>query len=215
LHKGANDTLNFKDIPKHNLSTKWFYGTSMHGESFETLEKLFIFMRNHSVKTVFNPNCNVLMKGISHVKTILSYTDILILNKEEAHMLIQDSCTPAVLAEHLMSFGPKIVVVTDGADGATIHVCSRWTGKEEAWHVAPAKNRKVVETTGAGDAFGSGFVSGLARGKDVHSSVLMAVLNAESVIGACGAKEHVLSRKESDAALAAEKSQHKIMKIKD
>ena len=68
----------------------------------------------------------------------------------------------------------------------------------------PSPNLQVAETTGAGAAFGSGFVAGLARGFDTKQSLLLGMLNAEHVIAEVGAKNHILTREEADALLATD-----------
>ena len=68
----------------------------------------------------------------------------------------------------------------------------------------PASDLKIVETTGAGDAFGSGFVAGIYLEKPIREAALMGVLNAESVIQAHGAKNHIAGREEMEAWIRAE-----------
>ncbi|HYD02757.1 MAG TPA: PfkB family carbohydrate kinase, partial [Alphaproteobacteria bacterium] len=51
---------------------------------------------------------------------------------------------------------------------------------------------KVVETTGAGDAFACGFVAGTILEKSIETSLKMGMLNAESVIQHLGAKNVLL-----------------------
>lgn len=180
-HKGGNNDLRFKDIPQHLLETKWFYGGSMFGESAKTLEKLFVFMKNHGVQTAFNPNNNVVAKGLAGVKKILSCTDVFILNKEEAQLL---GCT----GKELLSHGPRIVAITDGAEGAEIYTA------EEAFHIIPQRACDVIETTGAGDAFASGFIAGLIREQSARASAQLAIANAESMICSPGGKQGTLSK---------------------
>lgn len=208
IFKGANNELDFSKLPKHKFMTKWFYGSSMLDKSYETLEKLFVFMKNHGAKTAFNPANYVLQKGLEHIKTILNHTDIFMLNKEEAELLVGEG-EPAHLAAQLMEHGPSVVVVTDGERGATIHVNKKWEGKEEAWHIQPAKQLKIVETTGAGDSFASGFVAGVIQGRPFHECARVAILNAEGVIQAYGAKKYIATRKEMDNMLSEEKKNPK------
>jgi len=51
---------------------------------------------------------------------------------------------------------------------------------------------KVFDRTGAGDAFGSGFVSYYSQGKALHESVVFASANSTSVVTKIGAKEGIL-----------------------
>ena len=54
-----------------------------------------------------------------------------------------------------------------------------------------------METTGAGDAFASSFLSGIIKKKDIVSSMKLGMTNAESVIQHHGAKEKLLTYKEA------------------
>lgn len=66
-----------------------------------------------------------------------------------------ESCIEAV-----HSFGPRIVIVTLGADGAIVSV-------ENEIHDVPAyKPEKLVDPTGAGDAFIGAFLTEYVRGED-------------------------------------------------
>src|SRR3989338_3440688 len=87
-YKGINDDLRVKDVPFKKLKTKWFYFGAMMGESFNTLEKLAEFAQKKKIKIAFNPSTYIAEKGKSYLKNILSRTELLVLNKEEASLLV-------------------------------------------------------------------------------------------------------------------------------
>jgi len=58
------------------------------------------------------------------------------------------------LAAALRAGGPALVLVTQGADGATAH------GADRSVHL-PAARAEVADTVGAGDTFNAGFLAGL------------------------------------------------------
>ena len=71
------------------------------------------------------------------------------------------------------------------------------------------KEKKLVDRTGAGDAFGSGFVAGLIRSgeecekgdidpENISYALRLATANAASVVEVIGASEGALSRKGFD-----------------
>ena len=184
-YKGANNFLDMKDISFSKLKTKWFYFSSMVGKSFETLKKLAQYAEGNNIKIAFNPSNYLAEKGHEYLKEVLERTTILVLNMEEAE-LIGGKLKTELLIKKLMSFGPKIVVITDGKKGLyTIH-------KNNFLYVM-ANNVKIVETTGAGDAFASTFLAGIIKKKPIEFSLRMGLLNAESVITKEGAKNGLLT----------------------
>lgn len=84
--------------------------------------------------------------------------------------------------------GPKIIVITDKNN---LISCS--DGNED-YFLKPNKV-KVVERTGAGDAFASGFVAGMIVGKTIPESLKLGLKESESVIRYFGAKNKLLRMK--------------------
>ncbi len=187
-YKGANNKLKFSDINLKKVKTKWFYFSSMVSESFKTLEKLAEFAEKNKIKIAFNPSTYLAKKGRDYLKNILTRTDILILNSEEASLLAGKN-NVKVMLKALYKLGPEIIVITDGKkainayDGKNIYV------------LIPSKVR-VVESTGAGDAFASSFLSGIIKKNDVEFALRLGLVNSESVIMHPGAKNRLLKYNE-------------------
>jgi len=183
-HKGVNDFLGFKEIPFKKLKTKWFYFSSMLNKSFKTLEKLAKYAKKNNIKIAFNTSSYLARKGPTYLKIILKRTDIFVLNKEEASCLVIGDETETLL-KNICRLGPKIVVITDGKNGATAY------DGNFTYHV-DSHNIRIIETTGAGDAFASSFLSGIIKKNDIEFAMKLAVTNAESVITHHGAKNNLL-----------------------
>ena len=187
-YKGANDKLKFSDINLKKLKTKWFYFSSMISESFKALEKLAEFAEKNKIKIAFNPSTYLAEKGRDYLKKILIRTTILILNNEEASLLVGKNNVKIMLKE-LYRLGPEIIIITNGKkainayDGKTIYI------------LIPNKI-KVIESTGAGDAFASSFLSGIIKKNDVEFALKMGLANSESVITYSGAKNRLLKYNE-------------------
>ncbi|MBU4493339.1 MAG: carbohydrate kinase family protein [Nanoarchaeota archaeon] len=187
-YKGANNKLKFSSINQKKLKTRWFYFSSMVSKSFKTLEKLAEFAEKNNIKIAFNPSTYLAKKGKSYLKKILIRTTILILNNEEALLLAGKNNVKSMLKK-LYELGPKIIVVTNGKkplnayDGKTIY------------ELMPNKI-KVIESTGAGDAFASSFLSGMIKKNDVGFALKMGLANSESVITHPGAKNRLLKYNE-------------------
>ena len=207
-YKGVNNNLNFKDIKKNKLKTKWFYFASMLDTAFKTQESIAKFAEKNNIKIAFNPSSYLAEKGSHFLKEILLRTEILVLNKEEA-ALIAGNDTIDYLCLKLNKLGPKYVVITDGKKGAYCY-------HDDNLYFAKTNNIKIVETTGAGDAFASTFLAGIIlkgnNGNNIEFALKLATTNAESVISYHGAKNKLLTLKEANFMLR--KRQIKVTKKK-
>jgi len=176
-YKGVNDEIQFKDIKK--VKTKWIYLSSMLGKSFQTQIKLVRLLKKKGTKIAFNPSSYLIKR--KNLSSLLKLTDVLILNKEEAGMLTKNK-DPLI---GLHKLGPEIVVITDKNK-----LISCYNGNAK-YFLKPGKV-KVVERTGAGDAFASGFVAGQIKEKTIKESLKLGLRESESVIRYFGAKNHLL-----------------------
>lgn len=192
-YKGINDELRSKDIPYRKLKAKWFYFGAMLEESFHTLEKLAEFAQQHNIKIAFNPSTYLAEKGTRHLKHILSRTELLVLNREEAGMLAGKDSMEGLLFR-LKSLGPRIVVITDGKKELFVM-------DEKYVYTAKPPFVKIVDATGAGDAFASSFLSGLIRKNDIEFAIKLGIANSQSVIMHYGAKNILLSYREAIKAV--------------
>jgi ribokinase len=195
--KGCNNDLQYHKINKKVLNTGWFYFSSMMDKSFASLRLLSIYAKKRGIKIAFNPSLYLAKKGKDYLRTILRHCEILIFNKEEAQAILNHEYKSIfVMLDKLSHLGPKIIIITDGKNGANCY--DTYTGM--FYIIKPAKV-KIVETTGAGDAFASGFVSAKIIGKDTVTALKVGMKNAESVIQHNGAKNNLLGNKIFDMAI--------------
>ena len=187
--RGSNRDLKFNEINLKKLKTKWFYFSSMTKASFKALEKLAGYASKHNIRIAFNISPYLAKKGPSYLKNILKRTSILVLNKEEASILVGKGGIKNLLKK-LHKLGPKITAITDGKKGVyALHNKILYTG-------VPT-NVRIVETTGAGDAFASSFLSGMIKKNNIEFAMKLGMTNAESVIQYHGAKEKLLTYNEA------------------
>lgn len=187
--KGSNDNLTFNEIKKNKIKTKWFYFSSMLEKSFETQKKLAIFAQKNNIKIAYNPSIYITKKGPNYLKDILKRTTILVLNKEEAISLVGKKEIKNLL-RGLYRLGPRIICITDAKKGD-------FTYDGTNFYYLQPHNIKVLERTGAGDSFASGFVAGMIKKKDIKFALQLGLANAESVIQYYGAKNKLLRMKEA------------------
>ena len=189
-YKGANNKLRFSEINTGKLGTKWFYFSSMVGESFETLKKFSDYANKNKIKIIFNPSNYLAEKGEEYLKDILKKTQILVLNDEEAALLVGRGDARDKIIK-LKKLGPEIAIITDGKN--PVHCIDN---KSNHYKVYPL-DVKVVEATGAGDSFASSFLAGIIKTGDIEFSLKLGIVNARSVLKYKGAKSKLLTYKEA------------------
>lgn len=142
-YRGATTALQWPGKQSyHNL-----YITSLSNNAARLLPKITANMRPQCNLIACNPGESQLRgAGIQYLYESLPFIDVLILNAREAAFLRN--------APDLLAHGPRIVVITDGEHG--VHAYT----KDETFY-QPSLATKVVDTLGAGDAFGSAFVGAL------------------------------------------------------
>ena len=91
------------------------------------------------------------------------------------------------LVLHALNVVP-VVLATDGANGVAA------SDGKALIRAGRYEDGKVVDQTGAGDAFGSGFLSQWAIGKSLRESIIFASANSTSVVSKMGAKTGILYR---------------------
>ena len=197
--KGCNNELAPEDI--QDFQTRWIYLASMLDQSFETV---LDFLRSYSGELAFNPSNYQAQQGYQSLMPLLEKVSLLVFNREEACKLLnrdpKHNLDISPLLRELADLLPcRILLVTDGSKGAWVY------DRKQAWHGKPAEGLKIVETTGAGDAFASTFTAGLIRGLELPEALAQAMTNSESVLQHRGAKERLLSLAELESASAASK----------
>lgn len=185
-----------------NISTKWIYLTSMGNKWHDAYKKTLDKVIEKNIKLAFNPGTSQLDEGVESFQDVLSRTEILFINKEEGMKISkinldfsQDSNYKENIEKLLTAVkdtGPKNVVLTDGKKGAFMIDLN---GNLIAGSV---KDAKVVERTGAGDAFASGFLSAVLAEKSFEEAMNWGEKNASSVIGQIGATAGLLTRGEME-----------------
>ena len=96
---------------------------------------------------------------------VLKKSDILLINESEAE-LITGTNNIDRSAVQLQGLGPSTVVIKKGSSGAVL-----FHGEEKV-SIGAYPVKDVIDTTGAGDTFGGGFVSALASGGTFRDALI-------------------------------------------
>lgn len=177
-YRGLGNDVRGSDVVK--FGAKWLYFSSVLGESFKTQEKLARRMKKMGTKLAFNPG-EYLIRAVD-VRELLEMSDIVILNKEEFDLVGKK------YGKSLLDICSGVVVVTDKN---RVIVCY---DRGRKYFLKPHRV-KVVERTGAGDAFASGFVAGMIVGWDIDKCLRLGLKESESVIRHFGAKNKLIRRR--------------------
>ena len=118
---------------------------------------------------------------------VLSRLDILLVNDEEARQLAGESDLAAA-ARWIRRHGPALVVVKRGEDGAVLFA-DAWTFSCPACKVA-----RIIDPTGAGDAFAGGFLGHLARTGSRGAAALKQAAMYGAATGSCAVEAFSVDR---------------------
>jgi ribokinase len=164
--KGAAERLEPHEIDETIISRGRFLHIASLRE--DTSLRAAELAKKHGLTVSWDPGRRLALKGLDAFRDLLRNVDIVLVNRFEAKSLtgIDD---PGEAAARIMATGPSIVVVKKGGEG--VYVRSRG-GEEIDLPAFPVP--RVVDTTGAGDAFAAGLLLGLGRGYNLRKAVVYA-----------------------------------------
>ncbi len=179
-------------IPENSDAPKWLYVSSLGENSFHLYEDIAGYLdKNPSVKLAFQPGIFDIRQGVEKLAHIYSRAQAMCCNVEEAQRILGETSRDLkVLMAGLSKLGPKVVLVTDGIDGAYGYDTRL---ADEGFFFMPVYPHKPYERTGAGDAFFSTVVSCLAMGKLLDEALTWGPINSMSVVQQIGAQKGLLT----------------------
>lgn len=163
----------------------WVYPTSLGDGGLPLLREIIEAAEKGGTKVMLNPAGPELAEKEKLIG-LLDSVDVLCTNKEEMQMLVAgESCEE--LALHALHYVP-VAIVSDGPNGVVA------TDGKTMVRAGMYEDVPVVDRTGAGDAFASGFLSQWSQGKSLRESIIFASANSTSVVTKIGAKAGILHR---------------------
>jgi ribokinase len=191
VYRGASDSITVKDIPWRKIrKTRWFYLAPLAGSLCDIFGELVNFAKENKIKVAINPSMQQLSLPPEQLKSILQKADILFLNQEEASYLTKIPFQQeADIFKKIDEMCPGVAVMTKGGEGAVA------SDGKYLYSIKPNPDRKIVDTTGAGDAFASGFLSDYIRHNgDIEKSIQFGLANSEANLAEIGAKTGLLEK---------------------
>lgn len=155
----------------------WLYLANLH--SGESLRRLAQAAREAGARIFMDCQAQQNRPSESELAEALGMVDIFSPNLEEARMLTGEQDAEKVLVK--LSRLAETVIIKLGADGCVCRL-------KNATHHVPGISASVVDTTGAGDNFNSGFLFGQINGFSLADSLRIAnICGGLSVEGYGGA----------------------------
>lgn len=195
---GTNTHLRDSTFDKEKLSdVDWVYLNHIQEGSCEIQDDIVEMLAVDSgPKLTWNPGGCQIDAGLEpkNNSALLAHTELLLLNKEEALAFTKTTDIESAIKK-LLATGVANVAITDGgrgvaaSDGNTMYRC-------------PVVSKvEILDTTGAGDAFGTGVTWGLLEGLLLPDALKTGSINAASVVGAIGSQTALLTDTEIRARL--------------
>lgn len=187
VHRGTQ--VSRKDIPFNKLKAKWAYIASANIPP-AIMREIFVALKKNKVKIAINPSRYYIEKATKDLKTFMMEADVVIMNREEcAELTGVPFAKEKLLFKKLLDIVKGIAIMTDGSRGALASYGQHF------YRCGIFKEHEPTYRTGAGDAFGSGFVAGFIRTNDIGYALRLAAANSTSVIEHIGAQKGILTKK--------------------
>jgi sugar/nucleoside kinase (ribokinase family) len=223
VYRGVNNYLagNFNKLLcewKDLIGIPFWYCGPLSGDAAIQFSHLLTTIRPNVTTIAVNPSSFQLGVGYEHFRPALPNIDIIMLNTREARILAESlpntTLPPVEIHDHydspgipllmqrfyrqdtvltfarrVMQHGPQVIVITDGAHGVYVidkhHV-----------YFHPSFSLNVLNTVGAGDAFGSTFFAYLIIGEPIVSALSRAMINSAAVLYSIDSTSGLLTAQE-------------------
>jgi len=176
-------------------NTSWVYLTSM-AQSFTNsniMDEVCRYIDKSKARLAFGPGTYQLKADIKRYPKILEKCEIIFVNLEESKRILEISESEIVNEHDLLSkmllLGPKTVVITDGANGSYTSDGNR----NLKIGIFPTK---LVEKTGAGDAYASGFMAAIISRMPLEEAMVWGAINAACAITETGTQNGLLTKEQ-------------------
>lgn len=182
------------EMPAISESPKWlFLSATGDDTALPFHEQLAGWLEaNPETKFSFQPSTYHIGFGAEKLARLYQRTEVFVANREEVAEItgkgVQDLHE---LFDALHALGPKIVLITDGPDGAYLS-----DGTQRLKMPNYPDPKPPLDRTGAGDAFAAGFTAYLAKGLDAVEALKRAPINSMSVVQQLGAQAGLVTDEE-------------------
>lgn len=192
--------------------SEYVYLTAMGSNHHIVYNDVLAYLAKYQVKLAYNPGREQIVCDQKICKSLYSYTHVLFVNKEEGELIIfgqqvtshkggkkmKENYIKSLLLK-LHDLGPEIVVMTDGVNGSYVF-------SDHTYYKIPIFPGPLVERTGAGDSYATGFLAAMIRGKKVQEAMIWGTFNSWSVVQFIGPIDGLLSVRKMDVMMRKNKN---------
>ncbi len=197
--RGASDDLRVTPALLQKAKATWVY-IAPGAIPFPVISKLVNHYAALGAHIAINPSGHYLKYGVKRLQPIFKKAHVVILNRAEASRLTGAAYeNERAIFKRFESLFGGLAVMTDGAQGVMV------SNGKTIYKAGIFKEKALLDRTGAGDAFGSGFVAALLRNSAgvkagdtysahaVEEAIRFASANATAVVEHIGAKQGILT----------------------
>ena len=190
----------------------WIYLSSQKKNNLENIDILINFAKEKKAGLAFNPSSYQIENSPEEVLTRLSEIDIVFMNLDEATGLLGESAGSyrsddsserndlmQKLFDKYFDLPVKTLVITDGPNGAWAGAVIK--GETKIYYLPAEEIENIADTTGAGDAFVSGFLASCIKDESelempreikLQRALAGGLVNSSNVITEIGATNGLL-----------------------
>ncbi|HRN71012.1 MAG TPA: carbohydrate kinase family protein [Candidatus Woesebacteria bacterium] len=179
--KGEKTIINYRTPHQHIFEkeadfeilkrAKAIYMANLASVSLAERVSVLRYAKNNNIMTFANLNVTDARRPIEQIVQILKYVDVFMINTYEFADIVK---TPyrsidfhSKITNKFQLFSPEqLLVITDGSKGSYAYY------QHKVYYQPAIKDVKVVDTTGAGDAFTAGFIAEYVKSdRNIESSM--------------------------------------------
>jgi len=172
---------------------KWVYYTSV-GHGYEKTgidDQILDYCERTGANLAYQPGSHQLRNGLEYNMKLIPKCGFLVMNREEAADLLgkprDQECQDSV--RQFLEMGAEVVAVTDGPAGSH-------AGDSSGVWFQDIYDIEVVERTGCGDSYATGFLASIAKGNDVQTAMKWGTVNAAGKLRMIGGRDGQLTEQE-------------------
>ncbi len=186
VYRGASELHTKEDIDFDKLNAKWFYLAPFSGEMNSLFYEIISHAKEKGIKVMANPGKSQLKE--KRFREFLPFLDILLLNREEAALLTEvSSNNEEEMIKEIKNLTEAAILITKGPEGVLAYRAGRY-------YKAKPVDLSATDRTGAGDSFGSGFLTGFWEEGNMQEGIRFGIANSTSCLQKMGAKHGLLKK---------------------